>query len=170
MTWAASFERVGTEASETLARLHRDAFAGLVGRYWSAGDFAEILKEINAIGLLARVTEADRETGVVAGYAVFRCVADETELLSIGVLDAWRGQGIGRRLLIEGARLAEHAGARRLLLDVAETNRAALQFYAGLGFVEDGRRPAYYRVDATEKHVTSVPVAAILMSARLPLN
>jgi ribosomal-protein-alanine acetyltransferase len=160
MTGPVVVEAAGADASDILERLNKEAFAGLAGRHWSARDFEEILNDPNAIGLIARIA------GEVAGYALLRCAADEAELLTIGVAEARRGRGIGRDLVAEAARRAGLKGARRVLLEVAETNHAAVRFYAAQGFREDGRRPGYYR--AEREGANARPVAAILLSLALP--
>ena len=47
-------------------------------------------------------------------------------------------------MLRECQRWAAAGGATRLLLEVAETNRAAREAYLGCGFAEVGRRARYY--------------------------
>jgi len=48
------------------------------------------------------------------------------------------------RLVALQVLLAQGAGARRLLLEVASGDAAARALYAGAGFVEVGRRTRYY--------------------------
>ena len=154
----------------TFARLNREAFAGLAGRAWSARDFEEILNNANVLAVLARL-EASGEIQVDAvGYALLRRAADEAELLSIAVVPSLSRHGIGRSLVLEAARLIEAAGVRRLFLEVAENNEAAIGFYSALGFRQDGRRPNYYPATQPDGGATSQTVAAILMSAPLPLH
>jgi ribosomal-protein-alanine N-acetyltransferase len=94
----------------------------------------------------AMVAEA---AGDVAGFAIVRLVggpgAAEAELESIVVAEQYRGQGLGRSLLAESARQVKELGAIRLDLEVRESNAAAIRLYRGAGFLETGRRRAYYR-------------------------
>ena len=83
------------------------------------------------------------------GYAVVSVAADIAELQRIGVSEQSRKQGLGRSLLDEAVRLAAGKGANRMLLEVRDDNRAALNLYAGKGFVEIDRRPRYYKDGAT---------------------
>ena len=153
--------RVGPEAAGILAALNAETFAGTAGHPWSAKDFEETLGDSAAIALLA----TDHRSGAPVGYALFRQVLDEAELLSVGVLETRRGQGIGGAVIKTGARLAKNSGTRQIFLEVAEDNLAALHFYRMLGFAESGKRHDYY------KHGDNPDsICAILMTASLPLS
>ncbi len=78
------------------------------------------------------------------GMAMLRVTADEAELLTVAVLPAARGAGVGAALL--GAAIAEAArrGAGRMFLEVAEGNAAARALYDRHGFAPVGRRRNYY--------------------------
>jgi ribosomal-protein-alanine N-acetyltransferase len=153
--------RAGPEAAETFATLSAAAMAGHAGHRWTAQDFAELINDSNVIGL---VSVAPGEADPV-GYALIRPAADEAELLSIAVAAAWRERGIGAALLTEGARLSAVAGARKIFLEVAEDNPAAIRLYRAAGFAEIARRPDYYG-----PKVGKAMVDAIVMSAALPLT
>jgi ribosomal-protein-alanine N-acetyltransferase len=148
-----------------MAALAEASFADHAGRRWSAEDFAEILRESKAIGLLARIGGGAETSGDPVGYAVLRTAADEAELLSVGVLEEQRGRGIGRMLLMEAARQAEAMGARKIFLEVSESNRLAVRLYRSMGFTDIGRRANYYRDEAG-----NAAVAALAMSVLLPLS
>ena len=94
------------------------------------------------------------ETGLV----MIRVAADEAEILTLGVVPEHRRQGRGRTLLDDAARAASAAGARRLFIDVAARNRAAIALYEGYGFVEVGRRPRYYE-DGDDARVMAIELA-----------
>lgn len=78
------------------------------------------------------------------GFILLRTVADEAEILTLAVRPESRRQGLGARLVHEGATTAAARGAARLFLEVADDNTAALALYARAGFAEAGRRPGYY--------------------------
>lgn len=79
------------------------------------------------------------------GFAIWRDINSEAELLSIGVLPQARKEALGAALL--GAVIAEAAqrGAQKLFLEVDAGNNAARALYRKRGFEEIGRRRAYYR-------------------------
>ena len=72
-------------------------------------------------------------------------IADEGEVLTLCVSPRARRLGVATALFGELKELL--APRRRILLEVAITNQAALGLYESLGFKEVGRRPAYYRRD-----------------------
>lgn len=77
-------------------------------------------------------------------FCVVWVIFDELHINTLAVSPSVRRQGAATALL--GAVMAEAArdGARRATLEVRESNRAALQLYARLGFRISGRRPGYY--------------------------
>lgn len=110
---------------------------------WRARDIARLLESPQALGFLA-VGRAYGET-MPLGFVLGRLVLDEGEVLSIGVLEGARRQGVARRLLEAVLARARAAGARRLTLDVGTDNLPALRLYEALGFEQVGRRRDYYR-------------------------
>ena len=78
------------------------------------------------------------------GFCLARVAADEAEILTLAVLPERRRQGIAARLLAAAMAAASGRGARRMLLEVAESNLAARRLYAAAGFRPVGRRARYY--------------------------
>jgi RimJ/RimL family protein N-acetyltransferase len=60
--------------------------------------------------------------------------------VGMGVVQAWRGRGLGRALLEACLERAFAAGLTRVELEVYADNPAAIALYRGLGFVEEGRK------------------------------
>lgn len=112
-----------------LAEIHATAFAAP----WDAAALEALLDQAGVFVL----EQPD-------GFILLRAVADEAEILTLAVRPESRRQGLGARLVREGATKAASHGARRLFLEVADDNTAARALYAGAGFVETGRRPGYY--------------------------
>lgn len=124
---------------EALSAIHDESFE----RRWSADEFAALLSQQNVRCITARRTGVMGARRIV-GFVLVRLAADEAEILTVAVAAASRGRGTGRRLIEEVMRLLyrEHIGA--LFLEVDEINLRAVSLYRSLGFVEVGRRPAYY--------------------------
>ena len=78
----------------------------------------------------------------LVGYLLAQRVVDELHLLQIVVAARWRGRGVGRALM--QALEAEAPDACAIYLEVRRSNRRAIRFYEGLGFVRVGLRPNYY--------------------------
>lgn len=106
---------------------------------WDEKAFADLLAMPGTAGCLA--LDADEPVGLV----LWRAVADEAEILTICILPERRRTGLGRVLLAAATAEISKAGARRLLLEVAIDNDAAIALYGGSGFVRAGLRKAYYR-------------------------
>ncbi len=104
---------------------------------WSRGNFADSL---NA-GYHAWVL---RDQGELAGYFLLMAAVDEAHLLNVSVAANRQGQGLGLYLLDKVAACARGLGAESVLLEVRPTNLRALKIYLRYGFVEIGRRKAYY--------------------------
>jgi len=132
--WAAS------ENATELAGLHR----GLFDKPWDAAAFQDLLSHPGSTALLARLGSPVEMVGFIVG----QLAADQAEILTLGVRADRQRHGIGRRLVEAMARAVKKAEARRLFLEVATGNAAALGLYKSLGFQEVGRRNAYYQKPA----------------------
>lgn len=126
----------GAECAEELARLH----AALFSPAWDAASFKALLDHPGSTAFIARAGEPLTTTGFIVG----RLIADEAEILTLGVWEVWQRRGIGQRLIEALGRAARKAEARRLYLEVAAGNATALRLYQKLGFAEVGRRKGYY--------------------------
>jgi ribosomal protein S18 acetylase RimI-like enzyme len=73
------------------------------------------------------------------------------------VSDTVRGTGLGRRLVIETARLAKKRGATYLRLSVAKENVAAQKFYRGIGLSLSADECIYQAMGAAFDKLTIRP-------------
>jgi ribosomal-protein-alanine N-acetyltransferase len=99
--------------------------------------------------------------GAIVAFLIAQTVAGETDILTVATDPAERRKGLASQLIDALIARAGERGVSRIMLDVAEDNVAARQLYRDHGFVEDGRRPRYYRAGR------DIPVDAILMSRML---
>jgi ribosomal-protein-alanine N-acetyltransferase len=88
---------------------------------------------------LLRDTE-DRAIAFCIAWIVF----DELHINTLAVSPERRRQGLATHLLREVMADAAREGARRATLEVRESNTAALELYARLGFRVTARRRGYY--------------------------
>lgn len=138
--------------AETIARLHAEGFY----RGWSREEFAAYIAGEGTPVYIA--CDSKRR---IAGFAMLRHIGEEVELITIAVDRKWRKKGVGLMLMraLFGALLM--SPAKRMLLEVAADNPAALRLYDKLGFTRVGERKGYYpRPDGT-------PATAIVMSRDL---
>lgn len=104
---------------------------------WTRGIFADcIMAGYECWGLQSH-------EGLV-GYCLMNHAAGESHLLNLCVAPEHQGGGLGRLLLEHCVRLAVSFGCESMFLEARPSNEAALKLYARNGFVEVGRRPAYY--------------------------
>lgn len=84
------------------------------------------------------------EDGRVLGSIMLHDEGGVLRVLSVGVLPAFRREGIGRRLMALAEDMAQKFNSREIRLEVSTGNDAALAFYTALGFELTGRIPRYY--------------------------
>jgi ribosomal-protein-alanine N-acetyltransferase len=125
-----------------MAAIHRAAMPP--DRPWSADEITSILNTHGAFFV-----------AVPSGFAIGRAIADEAELLTLCVAPGHRRMGLGRRLLAAFGAEAGLRGANTAYLEVAADNAAAIGLYEGNGWVQSGRRNAYYARD-TGAHVDAL--------------
>lgn len=143
LLWAAP------ERAAEIAALH----ARLFSPAWDEASIKAMLEHPAATSLIAVAGDprsgvepnAAANTKAIVGFVMGQLAADEAEILSIGTAPDWQRAGLGRKLVEGLARAAKRGEAKRLFLEVAEDNAAALALYRGLGFVETGRRKKYYQ-------------------------
>jgi len=137
--------------ADLLARLHAEIF---VSEPWDADWFARMLLNPAVSGLILMQGEEP------AGLALASAVADEAEILTIGIRPACRRQGLGAALLEAVIGDAAGRGVSRLHLEVSAENHAAIALYEKAGFARTGLRRKYYRNGAdavTMAHELSGP-------------
>ena len=108
---------------------------------WDEASMKALLEHPAATSLIA----VSGNPKTVVGFVIGQLASDEAEVLSIGTAPDWQRAGLGRMLLEGLIRAAKRGEAKRLFLEVAEDNEAALALYRGLGFQETGRRKKYYQ-------------------------
>lgn len=116
------------------------AFGTRFGEAWTRSQCAGILPMAGVSLTLARLPPDE----VVAGFALVRTIAGESELLLIAVSPDHHRQGIGTALLDDFLARARAAGVTRVHLEVRDGN-AATVMYRDAGFAPVGRRRNYYR-------------------------
>jgi ribosomal-protein-alanine N-acetyltransferase len=145
-------EPARAEDADAIAKLHAQGFY----RGWPREDFAAYIAGEGTPVYVA--CDAKRR---IAGFAMIRHGGDEAELITIAVDRKWRGKGIGLALMRAVLEDLLMSPAKKLFLEVATDNTAALRLYQGLGFAKVAERKGYYpRPDGT-------PATAIVMARDL---
>jgi ribosomal-protein-alanine N-acetyltransferase len=134
-----------------IASLHAAAFR----RGWSDDEIEGMLLDRNVVAHRAAIGRN------FAGFVISRIAADEAEILSVAVAQAYRGRAVARALLRHHLGRLAALGVRTVFLEVDEGNVSALSLYRRAGFVEVGRREGYY-MNARGK-----PAAALVLRRNL---
>ncbi|MEO9684650.1 MAG: GNAT family N-acetyltransferase [Tateyamaria sp.] len=130
-----------------LATLHHAAFTA--DRSWNAQEFRDMLDSPHC-----------HLTGAPHGFALWRAVAGEAELLTIATHPDHQRRGIATCLMTRWMTTAS-ASAQTAFLEVAADNAPAIALYERHGFDLIARRPGYYSRPTSK-------IDALVMRAPLP--
>lgn len=109
---------------------------------WSRNAFSKEITE----NMLAKYIVVEIE-GIVAGYAGIWLILDEGHITNIAVAKEYRGQGIGKFLMMGLIDYCKKQGIPNMTLEVRKSNIIAQNLYKKYGFLECGIRPNYYADD-----------------------
>lgn len=84
------------------------------------------------------------EEGQVLGYAGLWNVVGEGQITNIAVRPSGRRKGIGKKLVEGLIAYGKEKSLEVLILEVRQSNEAAIKLYSGAGFKEIGKRKNYY--------------------------
>lgn len=122
------------EDCKELSRIEQESFS----MPWSEEDFRMLLTRDYCRYVVA---EAD---GRVVGCCGFTNSCNEGNIDNVVVDAAYRGQGIGQKMLQEALAIGEAEGIEAFTLEVRVSNEAAIHVYEKLGFKSEGVRPRFY--------------------------
>ena len=121
--------------ADAVAKLHAQSFY----RGWPRQDIEAYLLDSDTPTLVA--CDSKRK---VAGFAMLRLLGDDVELMTIAVEPKYRGKGIGAALLHACFEDLLMTASKRMVLEVAADNPAAIRLYGKLGFTKVSERKGYY--------------------------
>ena len=121
------------------------AFGTLYGEAWTRSQCAGILP---MDGVRLMLADGDGEP---LGFALYRTIVSDAELLLLAVSPAAQRKGIGSKLLGQFIEEAKKKGASRIHLEVRDGN-PAVHIYEAAGFELAGRRRGYYSGADGKKH------------------
>jgi ribosomal-protein-alanine N-acetyltransferase len=138
--------------ADAVAKLHAASFY----RGWPRQDIEAYIIDPDTPTLVA--CDARRR---VVGFAMLRILGDDVELMTIAVEPKYRGKGLGQALMRACFEDLLMTPARRMVLEVAADNPAAIRLYQKLGFTKLSERKGYYaRPDGQ-------PATALVMARNL---
>ena len=94
----------------------------------------------------------------VVGFLVARRIVSDIEILNLAVAEDSRRRGFGALLLRSSLEWAGEFRAENAILEVRESNLAALHFYEQHGFKSIARRARYYVNPVDDALVLSKPL------------
>jgi ribosomal-protein-alanine N-acetyltransferase len=122
----------------TMASMARQLIEHGLPSSWDERRIGYCLKNRECVVLAAR----DRRR--VIGFAVMEFYDEHAHLSLLAVLPGYQRQGIGKQLVEWLEASARTAGIFAVRLELRAGNDDARRFYERLGYLEAGRRPAYY--------------------------
>ena len=138
--------------ADAVAQLHAKSFY----RGWPRQDIEAYILDTDTPTLV--VCDAKRR---IAGFAMLRLLGDDVELMTIAVEPKYRGKGVGAALLRACFEDLRMTPSKRMILEVAADNPAAIRLYGKLGFAKLSERKGYYaRPDGQ-------PATALVMARNL---
>lgn len=138
-----------------MANIHKTGFS----HSWDEGALRNIMDKSNCLALAA--FEPPRE---LVGFIITRQAADECEILTIVSNGQKRRSGIATALLSHALELSRLREAKRMFLEVASGNTAAIALYKKHGFEEISRRSSYYQQGR------NTPEDALIMVCQLDVS
>jgi|ERR1039458_6640236 ribosomal-protein-alanine N-acetyltransferase len=116
-------------------------------------DLTGFLAQRNAIALVAECGELHPDTmqaGQIAGFVVAHARHKVGRVVTIDVLPAARGLGLGSQLMSECETRLRAAGCTQIVLETAVNNAAALRLYEKLGYKILRTLPEYYSSESLD--------------------
>ena len=121
--------------AEAVAALQKENFA----HPWSEQDYMDHMQDKDKIYLIAV------QDGAVVGSCVLWCSFETADLCNIVVDSSHRREGIAEALLERAFEECTGKGTEQILLEVRESNEAAIRLYVKTGFNKISLRKNYYR-------------------------
>ena len=110
---------------------------------WSKLCFLDELSFSNAHNFILKFENSNKSNQIIA-YLCCRIVIDELHILKFAVHPEQRHKGIATDFLTHCLHAPDFKHIRTVMLDVRESNAAAIGLYKKLDFQIVGRRPNYY--------------------------
>lgn len=124
------------EDVEEIARIERETFSS---HAWSYDMILSELYDPMKHYLVAT------ENGALLGYGGFAHIENEGHIMNIAVEKNCRGRGYGQTILSAMLKEMRSLGILSATLEVSEQNAPAIKLYQKSGFLQNGRRPDYYK-------------------------
>ncbi len=122
----------------SFAKTYADIHCACFAKGWNESMMRQTLLLPGALGLIAY------QDGVPAAIGVYAYSTEQADIVTFGVLPAFRGKHVSDELMDTAFSSLAGQGIRELFLEVAVDNPHAIALYERHGFKQVGRRPNYY--------------------------
>jgi ribosomal-protein-alanine N-acetyltransferase len=147
---AAQIRRALASDLSAVERIEREQFSHPWTREYFA---AELANGFSHFYVATAGPERGGGPGTVVAYLLFWRLGGELELHKIAVGGTWLRQGHAARLLEFFLQSGRAWGSERAVLEVRESNVAAIRLYEKYGFRQVGRRSDYYTLPVEDARV-----------------
>ena len=120
---------------------------------WSENDFRAAFAE----GICEYIVTEDG--GKVVGYALFRVLFEDAEIMSLAVDPSTRRAGAGAAMMARLLSRVTERGGQTVFLEVRASNEAAIALYEKLGFARVRTVRRYYRRPIEDAIVMALSLA-----------
>lgn len=119
-----------------MVKIHSECFADA----WDLNAFTEICKQKGIISLGAF---ENCHNGLI-GFCIYQKLFEIIEIMTLCVMPEWQGKGVAMQIMDCLIAFSIKESIDKVILEVRESNRAALSLYTKLGFVKCRVRQNYY--------------------------
>ena len=111
--------------------------------HWSIDAYYRLLEEDRFTWTF--VAELENDDGLeIVGFVIFHVADHVSEIYNIAVDGQYSRLGVGGMLMKTVIERSRHQGARKVVLEVRQSNVSAIRFYSDFGFRRCGERHNYY--------------------------
>jgi ribosomal-protein-alanine N-acetyltransferase len=126
---------VSRSHAKVLSEIHK-------GCFYTGWSYLEFESFFERAGVFAAIAYHKEKTPV--GFVLCWIIEDQCDLLSMGVLEDYRRDGVGQMLLDFALSNAASLDAKYMMLEVNINNTAAQTLYEAQGFEKFSTRKGYY--------------------------
>ena len=120
---------------------------------WSEKSFLDAYASPDNIYLAAVSVEK------IYGYCGIWISYETADLCNIAVAPECRREGIAEKMLRRAVKLSKERGVMKILLEVRQSNHAAICLYRKLGFAQIGVRRGYYHAPEEDALLMQLPLS-----------
>lgn len=123
-----------------------EEFAALEAQIFGSASWGRdsVIEGLQAVAVKALIVRR-RMGAPPCGFAMWRSLGEDGEVLTFGIAPPCRGAGASDALLASMLRDAASRGLTAMFLEVGVSNEPALALYERHGFAPIGERRSYYR-------------------------